>query len=442
MSASPADHEPGSPAAASPDRPPSLLRDNAFRRYWVGQTVSVCGDQISLFALPLVAIMVLRAESVQVGYLLAAVWLPSLFALYVGAWAERRRRRRRIMIAADLGRLLLLATIPLAYACDGLTLVQLYAVAVGMGVLAVVFDVCNAPVFTALVPAHRYIAGNSLLGASRAAAQVAGPGVGAVLVQALSAPLALLADALSYAVSAWALSRIAPREPPAVAGVRGGLVEGVRFIAGTPVMCRALAATATVNLFTIMVFTLFSFYAISTLGLSPAQLGFVASVGAVGGLAGAMLAGRVGDRIGVGPLLFLGCLLFPAPLLAIPAAHGTGSVVVAVLTAAEFAAAVGVAWLDIAASSLLAALTPEGVRGRVFGAYRTVNFGTRPVGALVAGALSAAIGVRPTLWVAAVGGVSGCVWLLSSSLWRIRTLPGGTSVETAGESAAIGDAGR
>ncbi|MEU9150494.1 MFS transporter [Streptomyces sp. NPDC048417] len=403
---------------------PDLLREVNFRRYWTGQTISGLGDQISSIAIPLVAVLAAHANAAQMGYLAAAAWLPNLlFALHAGVWADRRSQRRRVMIAADLGRLALIATIPLAYAFNAVTLTHLYAVALVAGTLSVLFDVCNAPLFNALVPPDRYVEGNSLLSGSRAMSQIAGPSIGGVLVQILSAPLALLADALSFAASAFALSRMAPVEPPAERKANSRLAEGARFIVGSPMIRASLAATATVNFFTFMVAALFVLYATTVLHLNPGLLGAVLGAGSVGGLLGALCAAALTRRIGVGPTFVLGTIVFPAPLLLIPAAHGTTPVVLGLLFAAEFGSGLGVMWLDIAGASIFAAVVPDNLRSRVFGAYRSVNFGTRPLGSLAGGVLASTIGLRPTLWLAVAGALTAFLWLLPSPVLRLRELP-------------------
>ncbi|PXX61102.1 putative MFS family arabinose efflux permease [Nocardia tenerifensis] len=401
---------------------PELLREVDFRRYWTGQTIASLGDQVSYLVIPLVAVVVTHADAAQMGYLTAAMWLPHLlFGLHAGVWADRRAHRRRVMIAADLGRCALMASIPLAFLVDGLTLTQLYVVAFAAGTLSVLFDVCNAPLFPTLVAPQRYIAANSLISGSRAMSQIAGPGIGGVLVHILSAPFALLADATSFAVSALTLSRIAPTEPPAQRPARGQLAEGCRFIARSPIMRASLAATATVNFFTFVVAAEFVLYATTVLNVESGMLGMVLSAGALGGVLGAFSAGPLARRIGVGPTLLIGCVAFPAPMLLIPAAHGTDAV--ALLTAAEFGPGVGVMWLDVAVASLCTAVTPNALRSRVSGAYRTVNFGARPLGSLAGGALASIIGLRPTLWAAVLGALTACLWLLPSPIPRLRALP-------------------
>ncbi|GAA3395746.1 MFS transporter [Streptomyces roseoviridis] len=410
-------------------RIPVLLRERRFRRYWTGQTVSLVGDQISLMALPLAAVLVLGADAAEMGWLKTAELLPALLLnLPLGAWADRRARRRRAMIAADIGRAALLLTLPVAYLLDALTLGQLYAVAFGVGALSVLFEACNTTLFVALVPAERYVQANSLVNGSRSMAWLAGPGIGGVLVQILTAPIALLADALTYLVSAGYLARIRAVEPPPAPVEKGHFTEGLRWLLGDASMRALFASAGTVQLFNYMFHTLFVLYATTELGLSAGVLGAVLAAGAVGGLIGAVASGAVVRRIGIGPSLVAGYLGFTLPLLLIPAAEGPLPLVVGLLFAAEFLSCVGVMVVDVAAGSLQMALIPDAIRSRVMGAFRTLNHGFRPVGALVGGLLGAGLGLRPTLWIATVGAVFAVLWVLPSPLSRLRDLPEKASV--------------
>jgi MFS family permease len=404
---------------------PSLLRRNAeFRRFWLGQTVSLFGDQISLIALPLTAVLVLDASPAQMGYLTTAELLPNLlFSLFAGAWVDRRGRRRRMMLATDIGRALLLATIPVAYALGHLTFPQLYVVAFLSGTLSVIFYVAYSALFAIMVARDDLVEGSSLLHGTRAFSFIAGPSVGGVLVQLLRAPYALLADALSFVASALFLSRMRVEEPPGSSGESDGVMTGARWIRRSPVMRANLAATATINYFNFVFFALFILYATEELHVRPATLGLVLGAGAVGGLIGSVLTGRVTRRIGVGPTFALGCFLFPAPIILVPAAGGPQWLVLLMLFAAEFGSGLGVMMLDIAAGSIAAALVPIRLRSRVSGAYMVVNYGVRPLGTITAGALGTWIGVRPTLWIATVGAVAGVLWLLPSPLMTLRELP-------------------
>ncbi|MDO3701565.1 MFS transporter [Micromonospora sp. C28SCA-DRY-2] len=403
---------------------PRLLRERAFRRYWSAQTVSYFGDEISTLALPLLAVLGTGAGPAEMGYLTAALLAPNLlFSLLAGAWVDRYPHKRRVMILTDLGRALLLATVPAAYLLDLLALPQLYLVAFGVGTLAVLFEVARGPLFVSLVQRRDYVDANTLINGSRAMSLVAGPSIGGVLVQVLTAPIALLADALSYVVSAYFLARIRPTEPAPARGGGLGIGAGLGFLARAPMMRAILLGTTTVNLFNFMFAALFVLYATQELGLAPGMLGLVLGAGAVGGLCGAAVTGRLTRRFGIGPTLVASFVLFPAPLLLVPLAGGPTPLVLGMLFTAEFLCAVGVMLLDIVSGSVQTALTPDAMLARVTGARRTVNYGIRPIGALIGGALGTALGVREALWIATAGALTGVLWVLFSPVRRLRDLP-------------------
>ena len=348
------------------------------------------------------------------GYLGAAALVPNLlFALHAGALVDRRGRRRQTMIAADLGRFVLVGTIPLAYALDALTMGQLYVVAFLAGTLSVLFSVSYNTLFVSLVDRERYIEANSLVHASRAFSFMGGPSIGGFLVHIFSAPFAMLVDAFSFLGSALFLRSIDPVEPPTEQADGGHVSAGMRFVWGTPTLRAALLATATINFFNFVFFALFILYATETLDVGAAMLGLVLGAGAAGGLIGAGIAGRLSRRIGVGPAFVLGCIVFPAPLLLVPLAGGPRWVVLACLFLAEFGSGAGVVILDIEAGSIFQALVPDRLRSRFQGAYTAVNYGVRPIGSLLGGALGTALGVRPTLWIATVGALAGVLFLLA-----------------------------
>jgi len=416
-------------------RIPQLLRDRAFRRYWSGQTISMFGDQISSIALPLVAVLVLNANPAQMGFLAALVWLPSLlFGLHAGAWVDRRGHRRATMICADLGRAVLLASIPVSFALDVLTIWQLYGVAFGVGVLSVLFTVSDPTLFVSIVPDDQYVEGNSLIYGSRALSFVGGPSVGGALVQFLTAPFAVLADAASFLGSAFFLARIHPNEPPAAEPGKGTLTAGARFIKNSPIVRASLLAVSVINFFNFVFWALFILYATRYLHVVPGQLGLVLGIGAIGGVLGAVLTKRLVNRLGVGRVYTISCLVFTAPLLLVPLAAGPRPVILAMLMAAEFVAGFGVMVLDISVGAIFSAVIPDDLRSRVSGAFQAVNYGTRPLGALVGGFLGTLIGPRPTLWVAAIGGMIGFVLLLPTQLPAFR-MPTGSPTPTTDDAA-------
>jgi MFS family permease len=405
-------------------RLPVVLQERDFRRFWAGETISLFGDQITLIALPLVGVLTLHASAAQMGLLGAALLLPNLlFSLHAGAWVDRRGRRRQLMIATSLGRAALLVTIPLAYAVDLLTLAQLYVVGFLFGTLDVLFYVSYSTLFVSLVPRERYLEASSLLNGSRAFSFIAGPSVGGALVQALSAPVALVADAVTFLCSALTMSSISPVEPPTEVAQRGHLKAGIGYIRNSPIVRASLLATATINFFNFVFWALFMLYVTKTLGVRPGVLGLVLGAASIGGLIGSVVTGRLSRRIGVGPAFMLGCILFPAPLVLVPLARGPHLTVLACLFLAEFGSGFGVMVLDITVNAIKTALVPDRLRARVAGAYMVVNYGVRPLGALAGGALGSSIGLQPTLWIATVGAVFGVLWLLPSPIPRLRELP-------------------
>lgn len=406
---------------------PPILREPRFRNFWLGQSISVFGDQITLLAVPIVAAVVLRASPAKMGLLTAAGLLPHLlFSLPAGVWLDRVRSRRRLMILVDVGRAALILSIPLAHVAGVLSLAQLFIVAFGVGCLAVLFDIAWNTLFVAVTPRSEFVTANSLLNGSRSLSFVAGPAVGGLLMQLLGAPLAIVVDGLSYLASAGFLARVHANEPPIEhnpGSLRAQLAAGISFVARDPIMRSALISVAWVNLFNLAFAALFVLYVTTHLGVDPAGLGLVLGAAGVGGLLGAVVAGRIGRRIGLGRAYALGLIIFPAPLIAVPLAGGSLELILVTLFVSEFVSAFGVMVLDINAASIIKARTPDSIRSRSTGAWRFVNYGIRPIGALMGGLLGSAIGVRETLLFVTIAACAGVLWLIRSPLPSLRDLP-------------------
>ena len=420
--------EPTAPATSGASRfVPQLLREREFRSFWIGQTISVFGDQITFLALPIVAVLVLNADAAQMGFLTAAGLVPHLlFSLPAGIWLDRVRERRRLMIIADIGRAAGLALVPLAFLFGWLTIDLLFAVAFLVGTLAVVFDIAWNSFFVAVAKREQYVQANSLISGSRSLSWVAGPAVGGVLIQILTAPITLLLDALSFLGSAFFLSRIHPTEPridDEPGSVREQLREGLLFIVRDPIIRGVLLSVATVNLFNYCFQALFILYATVNLGVEPGILGLALGAGAVGGVVGAVVAGRVARRFGIGRAYVLGLVLFPAPLILVPLAGGPPLLILVFLIVSEFLAGLGVMILDINAGSMLLARTPDTIRGRSAGTFRFVNMGVRPIGAIIGGLLGTAIGIRETLFIVTIAQLAGVLWLVGSPILGLKEMP-------------------
>ncbi|MFN2469056.1 MAG: MFS transporter [Gaiellaceae bacterium] len=412
----------------APDQAPApLLRQREFLKLWAGQTISVFGDAITLLALPLVAVLALDASAAQMGFLTAAGLAPHLLlSLPAGAWIDRRARRRRILVAADLGRAALLAWIPLAWWLGILTLTQLFAVAFLVGVLTVFFDLAYSSLFVLVVPRRDVVEANSKLSLSRSASWMGGQPLAGGLVQVLGAPLTVLADAFSFLASAFFVARIRVDEMPLPHDgerLRRRLADGFRFVFRHPILRANLGCAATINLFNFAFFAIFVLYATEELGLAPGLLGAVLGAGAVGSAVGAAVAPRVERWIGPGRTYLIGAVLFPAPLLLVPLAGGPLWLVAVALFVAEFLSGIGVMLFDVTSMSVSMLLTPQRIRARAAGTHRFVNYGIRPIGALLGGGLGSAIGLRPTLWITTAGALLGVVWLLFSPVPGLRHLP-------------------
>ncbi len=408
---------------------PTLWRHRDFLLLWAGQAVSQVGSQVTVLALPLVAIVVLHATTFQVGLLWAAVTgAYLLIALPTGVVADRVAKRT-LMLASEAAQIVVIGSVPVAYAAGVLTLGQLYLVALVSGALEVFFLVAYTSYLPTLVGPEQLMDGNGKLSTTQSMAQIAGPGLGALLVGLAGAALALGSDALSFAVSAACLLAIRRREPrhepaarEAQPGFRAEVGAGLGYVLREPILRRAVAWNGTANFFVIMVETLGPVFLIRTAQLRPAYVGVLLALGAAGGVAAGLAARPLIRRIGSARISWLSMTVFSLPGLLIPLA-GPGWWVL--LFAAGW-----IAWTfsstlcSIALVSYQQATCSPRLRGRVSAAQRWINWGTLPLGGLVGGALGSAIGVHATLWLAAVGGCSSGLWLYLSPLRGQRDLPG------------------
>lgn len=406
-------------------RLPPLLRENPnFRRYYVGQAVSLLGDQITAIALPLTAVIALHATAGQMGALTTAYLVPNLlFSLHAGVWVDRRGKRRQTMLVADFARAALTATIPIAYAFGELTWTQLYVVAFLLGSFSVLFSVAYGSFFQTIVPRQDYVEANSLIHGTRGASFLLGNSLGGTLVQVLRGPYALAADAFSFVWSAVCLGRIDAEEPPGASRESGGVWSGIRWIRGNAIIRAELLGVATLNFFNFMFFALFLLYATRNLHVRPAVLGLLLGIAAVGTLGTSYFTGAIARRIGLGPAFIFGCFLFPAPLILVPAASGPHWLILVFLFVAELLSGVGLMLLDILAGAMMAGVIPAAMRARISGGFQLVNNGVRPLGTALGGALGATIGVHATLWIATVGALSGLAFLLPSPIRSLREVP-------------------
>jgi MFS family permease len=416
-----------------------LWRHPDFLRLWSAETISQFGTQISQLALPLAAILVLDASAFEVALLTTIEFLPFLLlTLPAGVWVDRLRRRP-ILVVADVGRAVALATIPIAYAVDALTIWQMYVVGFCVGVGTVFFDVSYQSYLPSLVARERLVEGNSKLEISRAGAQITGPGLAGVLVGAITAPYAVLVDAVSFAGSAVFLFRIRAQEsrpePSPQRSVRTELWDGIRYLVGHRYWRPIAVCTASSNFFGVMMFSIVLVFAVRELGMSAELIGLVLTLSGFGGLASAFSAGRISSWLGVGPTIVGAAMIFGPALVLVPLTPASFPVpfLVAAFALSGFAGSV----YNITGISLMQTVTPERLLGRLNASRRFIVWGTIPLGALMGGALASSIGLRPTLWVAAIGSSVCFLPVLFSPLRSLRQMPTEPELDPARQLAAM-----
>jgi len=404
--------------------PSPLWRDRRFVTLWAGQSVSLLGSQVTAFALPLAAALSLGASAGEMGLLTAAEFAPSVaLGLVAGVWVDRLPRRP-ILIAADLGRAGLLATIPAAALAGLLRIEQLFAVALLAGALGLFADVGRSSLLPSVVGRARLADANGKLEMSRSVARIAGPGIGGALVQFLSAPLALVADALSFLFSAVCLLRLRLVEAPPVTQpgrrVWSEIGDGLRVVRASAPLRAQVGATALLNFFAGGITAVEMLFFTRDLGVAPTVLGTILGASGLAAFAGATVAARTAERFGLGPTMVGALALFCLAQFAVAFAAGPPALIVALLVLGIGGIQLAFPIYGVAAAALLQGVTPDHLLGRAGASVRFVLLVPALVGALVGGALGDAIGPRATVVLGAVGQLVPCLWLYLSPVRSLR----------------------
>lgn len=405
-----------------------LWRHPDFVRLWAGETISIFGTLIGGLALSFTAILWLDASPLELSILTGAQFVPGFLAgLLAGVWVDRLKRRR-IMIVADLGRFLVLGTIPLAALTGLLTIWQLYAVALVASTLTVFFDVAYRAYLPTLVAREQLIEGNAKLTASASVAEVGSFSLSGWLVQLLSGPGAILIDAVSFLGSAFFVARIRTEEPPPLPGDRRTGIwmeakEGLRIVRHEPIV-RSLVVANAIALCGNRIFgVVFLLYLYNEVGFAPGVLGMIFAVGGATSLVGAFFAGRAHLFGGLGPAMVLAAFLRGVGTLFMPLATSVSVSGVGLLLANQCITDPAWSFYDINDVSLRQAVTPSAVQGRMFASCRVIEFGAMLLGTAAGGLLGELIGLRQTLFVAVALTCLSAVWLAFSPVARLRALP-------------------
>ena len=402
-----------------------LWRHADFMKLWAGQTVSLLGSGITMLALPMTAVLVLEATPAQMGILEAIGALPPLLlGLFAGAWADRHRRRP-ILIAADVGRAVVIGLIPVATLLNLLGIEHLYLVSFLASTLGLFFGVAYGPFILSLIGRERLVEGNSKLAMGRSAAEIAGPGLAGGLVQLITAPMAIALDALSFLASGLFLGLIGtPELAPAPAEGRQNIWremgQGLGLVAGHPLLRSIAGCFATVSLFNSALEAVLLLYLTRELGIKAGLVGLIFAVGNVGFLAGALLPERAARRLGLGPAIIAGLLTAALSDLLVPLAAGPTVLLIGILLVAQFFFGLGLTVFSVGQVSVRQAATPDHLQGRMNATIGFVAAGLMPIGGLLGGGLGETISLRPALLLAALGEVFSVAWLLLSPLRSLR----------------------
>jgi MFS family permease len=404
-----------------------LLRQADFRRLWLSMSVSTLGSEVTFLALPLVAILVLKASPVEVAVLGAMPFVAfALFGLPAGVWVDRLPRKR-VMVVGDLGRAAILVFVPIAAVAGVLAIWQLYAIAFGAGVLTVFFEIAYQSILPELVERDRLAEGNSRLEVSRSASQVLGPGVGGALIGLFGAPIAIVADALSYLGSAAFLIGLHPSRPRPLRtsadskGLVGEILEGLRFYRSSPILLSASAAVITLNVGFHMAGAIALIFYARELEMTPEAIGIAFSIGSIGFLIGAAGGAAVGRKLGVGPTLMLGCGVSSAAWYLL--AFATKQSAFAILAVVGIIQGLVLPPIFVNNVALRQTLTPDELGGRVNATARWMHWTAIPFGQLAGGVLATVVGLRFTIAVGATVGLLSVAFLLISPMRSLRAMP-------------------
>ncbi|AIA02673.1 MFS transporter [Streptomyces noursei] len=413
-----------------------LRRHRDFRLLWCGETTGKFGAAVTGVAMPLTAVAALGADTFSVGVLSACGWLPwLLIGLPVGVWVDRVRRRPLMVGAAALSAVVF-AAVPVIAWCGGLSLALLTGAALLSGAAAVVFQTAYSAYLPGLLAPADQAEGNAKLHGSASAAQLAGQGAGGFLVQLAGAANGLLANAATFLVSLLCLSGIRHREPrPTGAGgrarrsLRAEVAEGLRWVSGD-VWLRTLTLFGAASNLSLMGYqSILPVFLVREVGLSPGTVGTLLAVAGTGGIAGAFAVRRVAARIGTARATLVFELGLPVLALLIPlATAGPGAALFAV---GSFGVSAGVVGGNVLKAGFQQAYCPPALLGRVTASAAFLNYGTLPLGALLGGALGAALGVRPALWITTAGVPLAALILVASPVRTARDLPSRRSARDA-----------
>lgn len=420
--------EPAVAAARTEDASGGIFANHDFLKLWLGETVSQIGTQVTQFALPLVAILTLKATVFEVGLLNALRFVPVIVVAVLAGVVLDRRRRRPVLIMCSLTNAVLIGLVPLAATMGFLSIGLLYAAALLVGTMSVCFDVGTLSYVPYLVGRRHLPDSNSRLQASAAFAGIAGPGLAGLLIGLITAPITLTVDAVSYLFSVAGLLSIRTPEPCPDAGqerpsVRRSIAEGFHAVYGTRLLRVLLGQSASLNLGFGAVSTIFTVYAVRTLGLTPLKLGIALGALQVGALLGALGAARLKRVLGLGRTLAVSIVGVSGSPLLLLLPHSASLAAMTLFVAGWLGHGCGISVWNVNTITLRQAVTPMRLLARMNATYRMLLFGALPAGAMVGGLLGTAVGLHTALVVAVIVLTTPILWIFFSPIFRLTEMP-------------------
>jgi MFS family permease len=410
---------------------PSLWNHADFLKLWAGQSSSLIGSQVTIVAMPLVAVILLDATEFEIGVLGAFLRLPMVLFPFVGVWVDRVRRRQ-VMVWSDVVRAAILASIPALYWADVLSLAWLYVVVLVLGLASVLFEIAYRSYLPALVDTEQLGDGNSKLQLSDSVSKAVGPGLAGILLGWWSAAVVIVVDVASYVVSAIALIAIRKPEPaPEADGEQANMLAairaGLRWVMAQPLIRPLALASAVYSFFEIGILqALYVFFVLEELDIPGAWVGFILAAGGPGAIVGAWLSVRLMKGVGPGPTMFWCTAIGNSLLLLVPLAAGPRPVAAGMLVFSQFFVNMTTQIFLVNHLTLLQTITPAPMAGRVVATIWSLGLVPAPLGALLGGVMAGVIGLRPTLLVATViGALVPVLLLLFSPIPRLKEMPEG-----------------
>lgn len=398
-----------------------------FKKLWAGQGISLIGHRVMFFALQITAVVVLDATPFQMGIVIAMQGAPAIFGIFLGAWSDRHRRLP-VIISVDVGRSLLLLVVPIAHVLDILTIELLYFVAFGIGSMSMLFQIAYRSLLPSVVEREELVEANSKLELATSGSVAIGPAIGGGLVQVFAAPIALIFSSVSFAISAALFRWMKVDEHPTSAdegsgSSGGGIRGGLRYFWSNKLLIGIAFSTMNVVIFWSVTGAVWTLYFIRELEINPGLLGVIFAMGSIGLVVGSVITSRYTVKFGVGRLMAIGLLVNAVGVITVPTIGGPMFVIVPVVIMAQIAGDAGIVMYNVQTVSLRQAITPDHLQGRVTSILVVLSRVSVPIGGLLGGVLGETIGLRNTLFVAAIGIGVAAAWLIYFGVWRVHSLP-------------------